>query len=471
MGVLNIFNTKTPVAVAGRKGNVPLEMQFHILPDKSVIWTHVDQETLLKKGYMGNHAVFTVMHWIGKKVASAPWILYKIKDEKAYDHYKALLKDATPLSVKNAKLIKSKALIEVDNKDIIKLFKKPNQMMSWFEFAYGTYIYKAAVGSSYWSAVRSGSVNDDTKGKIKELWLPPAHHMRIESGGIYNPISKYFLSTNPETKIDARNVHQMRNFSPDYTTDTAHLYGMSQLTPLKEIIQKHNESIISEIDLSAKKGVRDIVFLKKDQESMDYTYDQFQKIRDKWESKMADTKSGGIMINSKEVGSIRVGFSPQEMGILESNKVTKSDFCAAFHVHPIIFSWNEQTTFNNMSEARKMSFVDAVLPELEVFKDGLNDFVLPSYDDSGKYTLEYNLDYFPEMQDDNQEKVKWLKEIPLTSDEFRDAFGYESKPSENSDKVLVNSGKRLLDDMGIEGVGPSGGDEEDPDLLDNNKKD
>lgn len=473
MALINLWRKDKPGInrVSGSTGNaLPIEMLFKFLPNNQVVWYADNSEELMNKGYLDNHAVFTIVDWLCKKVASAPPILYEVRDKKSYNLYRALLKDATPESVQNAKLLKLKALVEVENKDITRIFDTPNELMSWFEFIYGSCLYKNLVGAMYWMGVRSGSVMDPTKGKIRELWLPPAHHMVITSGGMFQPISKYHLVTNPEDKIDAANVHQIRNFSPRYETPTQHLYGLSKLYPARKILQKHNEGVVAEVDLFQKKGIRDIMFPKNLPDNTEVNYEQFQKTRDDWNKKINESGPGSILINDTELGSLRVGFSPDELGILESQKLTKSDFCALFHIPDIIFGWNEQTTFNNLAESRKIAFTDAVLPELEAIKDGLNTFLLKSYDDTGKYVIDFDLEYFPEMQDDNKEKVAWLDKIPLTANEYREAFRYDRTNGPNDDKIMVNSGKKLLDDLGLESFSGVGG-ETDPDLIDDEEED
>ena len=444
-------NVLLPAALGGVSR--PVEMQFRFLPNGQVIWYAADQGAMLEYGYLDNHVVFTVANWKANKIASIPPILYAVKDKREYKKYRLLLSDATPESLEASRYAKYKALEEVENPEIMKIFEQPNPHMRYKEFAYGTIIYKDFVGCAYWDAVRSGSVNDPTVGKIKELYLPHAHQRRIKSGGPGNPVDKYFSVLNPDKYIDAKNVYQFRNFNPQNTdgTGTQFLYGLSRLHPARKILQKYNEGTEAEANLLQKKGMRDIVFPKNLPDNTSPSYEGLQKTRDAWDRKINDSEPASILLSEGELGSIRVGFSPVELGLDSSQKTTKEDFCALFNISPMIFGWASNTTYTNFPEARRMAITDAIIPELEDLKDAYNSFYMPSYDDSGKYVIDFDLEALPEMQSDMEKTVKWMKAAgAYTTNEIRLATRYGVSKEINADKIIVSSGSKLLENVGLE---------------------
>ncbi|MBO9611055.1 MAG: phage portal protein [Dyadobacter sp.] len=470
MGVFDVFKQKQDSirVTSSVSANRPMEMLLKWQPNGQVIMYNTNGEELLDKGFLSNHAIFTIQDWKCQKVAMAPFILYEVRDKKLYKQMRNLLKFATPEAMDTVRVLHKSALVEVDRPEITRIFDRPNPMMPWAEFAYGTVLYKDQIGAGHWMGVRAGSANDPTTGKIREIYLPPAHHMVAESGGMTQPVGKWFLKTNPEVKIDAANVYSLRNFSPIYTTETQFLYGLSRLHALRAILQKHNEGTKTEAEIYAQKGIRDIVFPQALPEHAVIDYDTFQQTRDAWNQKVNEAKQGNILINDVPLGSLRIGFSPQDLGLLESQSVTKKDFCAAYHVKPEIFGWSDQSTFNNVAEARKSSFTDAVVPELEAMVDALNTWYLPSYDDSGKLAIAVNYDHFAELQEDSAEKAKWLDLVPLSANEFREAMGWGEGNGENDNKTLVNSGKKILDDLGLESFRGNPDASYDEDLNNNN---
>ena len=430
-------------------GNLPLEMLFQFNASLGkVVWYSSDSTELLEKGYLSNHIIFSIMDWIGNKVASAPLNLYKIKNDKSYTQYKSFLSDPTKESVKRALDIRHKALEEVFDNPLLTMLNKPNDLMSRYEFYYGTYIYKECVGSSYWFDVRNG-INDPTTGEITKMYLPPAHKVKIVGGGYNKPIEGYVLNSNVTKMIDAKNVCQIRNFSPIYNTEYQFLYGLSKLYAAKDILLKYNEGNAVEAGLYQKKGVRDFIFPKGQFDINDQSIEQISAMTDTLNRKLM-TNESGIVANTVELGSIRVGFSPVEMGILESQKVTKEDFLALFHVDGSIFPWSNTSTYNNKVEGRKLSLIDAVIPNLNAIKDGINHHVVPSYTKNRDYVVEFDLGVFPELQDDMKDTVAWMNTAGcFTPNEKRTALGYDASDEENANNILVPSNVTILEDLGL----------------------
>lgn len=432
----------------------PLEMQWRWLPSGQVVWYAGDGESMIENYYLGNHIVWSVENWKASKVASAPWYLYKVKDEKSYRKLSILMKDFDPRNIQQIKELRTKALVEIDDHEILKVLQNPNPYMSAYEFFYGHTVYKDIVGSSYLMAVRNG-IDDPTEGKITELWLPPAHQMVIVSGGVYNPIESYYLNSNPEKRIHAKNVCQIRHFSPRHQTPFQSLYGMSRIFPAKNLIQTYNEGVATSASVFQTKGVRDIVFPKGINDIGSIPIEQAQAAQDRMNQKLSNSGQGGIIANNVELGSIRVGFSPSELGILESQKDAKTDICALYGVSPIIFDWNDRSTYNNKAEARKMSLTDAVIPELEILKDALNNWLLPSYSKERNLLIDYDPTFFAELQEDKAEQLKWMNLAPLTNNEKREILGYERSNDLNADKVMVPSNMALLESLGVDGFDPA----------------
>lgn len=432
--------------------NIPMEMLFQFNSNLGkVVWYTPNSEEFLDKGYLGNNVVFSIMDWIGNKVASCPTNVYKIKNDKAYTKYKSFLADPNEVSVRRALDIRHKAMEEVFDAPIQKLLNQPNELMSRYEFYYGTYIYKECVGSSYWFDVRNG-INDATTGEIVKMYLPPAHKVRIVGGGYNKPIEGYVLNSNVTTQIDAKNVCQIRNFSPIYNNEYQFLYGLSKLYAAKDILLKFNEGNSVQAGLYQKKGVRDFIFPKGQFDINDQSIEQISAMTDTLNRKLM-TNESGIVANTVELGSIRVGFSPVEMGILESEKITKEDFLALFHVDSSIFPWSNQSTYNNKVEGRKLSLIDAVIPQLNAIKDSINSHVVPSYTKDKDYVVDFDLGVFPELQDDYKDTVTWMNTANcFTPNEKRNALGYDSAPDENSDKILVPSNVVTLEDVGLSGL-------------------
>jgi hypothetical protein len=94
---MKLFNVNTspkePIKVRAKGNPTGEEVLFRFLPGGQVIWYSTEGNELLTKGYLDNHVVFTVMDWIGKKVASATPVLYRVKDRKSLRKYEEQIKN------------------------------------------------------------------------------------------------------------------------------------------------------------------------------------------------------------------------------------------------------------------------------------------------------------------------------------------------------------------------------------------
>ncbi|MGA9651892.1 phage portal protein [Pedobacter sp.] len=453
MGLFDFLNKK-----AESRKSIPREMLLRFLPSGQVVWMPDNTETLLKEGYLGNHAVFTIQDWKSQKIASAPRNIYEVVDQKAYSRYRLMMKGATEKSLFEAERLKRKGLREVTGQvDLQKTLDRPNNLMSWYEFVYGLSTFKDMVGSGYIGATRDG-VGDATKGAIREMELLPSQHVVITAGDRANPIKSYHLKTNPEVKIAVENVCQIRHFDPRYDVGMQWLYGLSRLYPARDIIQEYKESTATKVNIFQDKGVRDIIFPKGVTDPGEISVTEAQSAEDNMNRKL--TERGGIITNSIELGSIRVGFSPVEMGILESQAVTKEDFCALYHIPAEVIGWGDKATYSNMDQFVKQALINSVLPELEQLKDRLNEWYVPSYEDTKqplnnqgqKFVIDFDHEYFPEMQQDKKALVDWLERSPVSVNEFRAAIRYDEDPDENANKPMIRNGYKFLEDMGIESL-------------------
>lgn len=452
MGVIEWLQRK-----AGRRGvSRPLEMTWQFTAEGQIVMFSSNSPQLLEDAYFHNHVVWTVQDWKASKVASAPPLLYKVKNEKMYRKYRAQMKDVNYKNFWQIHDLKRKALEEVEDHAILDVLKNPNPLMSGYEFFYGHTVYKDIVGSSYMMAVRDG-LDDPTQGQIRELWLPPAQNMTIISGGVANPVSKYKLTGAPDKDIDAKNVCHIRHFSPHHDA-IQRLYGMSRVYPAQSIIKEYNSSVEYKTGINQSKGVRAVIFPKgvNDIGMVDIT--EAAAVQDKLNARLANSADGGIMASNVEIGVVNVGFTPEQLGTLKSNRETKKDICALYHVSDIIFGWSESATYNNMLEARKISLTDAVLPELEILKDALSGWLLPSFTKDKDYVIDFDDEWYAELQADKAEQVKWMNAAPLTPNERREVLGYERTEDLNGDKVIIGNNFQLLETLGTDSLPPADGE-------------
>ena len=62
---------------------------------------------------------------------------------------------------------------------------------------------------------------------------------------------------------------------------------------------------------------------------------------------------------------------------------------------------------------------------------------------------EWDISEMPEMQEDMDKMIQWMKEAYLTPNEIRQAVKYETLDIEGMDSVWISAGLKRIDDVGI----------------------
>ena len=143
-----------------------------------VTWGGQNAEAFINEGYAGNDIVYAVISLITNKTKIAPWGAYKIKDEKKYRQYKALISNITETTdFVQLENLKNQSL-EPYNGDarLNELLKYPNQQDTWSDLIETWAAYKLAVGNAYiyGQLIQAGN----NKGKPFTLTALPAQYMR-----------------------------------------------------------------------------------------------------------------------------------------------------------------------------------------------------------------------------------------------------------------------------------------------------
>lgn len=452
------YKLRTKAKDSGSIGlSQPLRMQFRFVGANQVVWSTANSENFIENGFLDNNAVFTVQDWKSQKCATARPIVYQKRDEKSYRKYKALLTSATKESLQWARDMQHKALEEIEGHEMQQVLDRPNPYMTRFEFEYGLMAYLDLTGDGYIFGVRDGV--DGTTGKIKEMYLPPAHDVSGLVKGY--EIIKYFLQTAPDIFIDAKNVCHLRNFNPARRLNGEFHTGLSRLHSLSKLIDSYRENITAEASIYSDKGVRTMVFPKGEKDPYAATTEQKASMRDVFNQQLKEAGQGGIITSSVEVGSINLGFNPKDLGLVDSRKDIKIDICAAYHIPPEIFNWGAHSAYENLPTNRKIAITDAVLPEYEKKTNAYNNWLTPSYDPDGRQGLVigYNLDDFNELQPDKNELATWMEKVPgLSANQWLEAFGYGAGKDVNADKMLISNKYSLLETLGTDSLPPADGD-------------
>ena len=406
MGIFDRFRSKKgndlevlkQLTDPAQKLNQALFMQW--MGSNVPIYKGDNTQTYVKKGYNYNPLVYAIIQWKAQKAAAVDLTVCETKPggEKVY----------------------------YPSHEALDVIYNPNQWQGkqqYFEQLYG---FKEIDGNSYVYAPKIE--NGINKGKILEMHVLPATITEIVTGTNFEPVGGYRVNYNGASKKN--------DFSPDevmhlryanYDFDfSGYVYGISPLRAAWRLIQKANSNIDAGKKSFDNMGALGLLYKKFDKEMEDLTDAQIKTAQNQLDKKVRGTDNKGRVIWSEgDYGYINFGANPVDLALIEDAKITREELCTVFHVQPQIFGSMDSSTYNNMKEARKISYVDGVLPMVQSFVDEYNRSIMPAYGKNLK--LEMVTDNVPELQADRKEQTEWLSKAPwLTENEKRTVQGYPS---------------------------------------------
>lgn len=450
MGILDFFKLNKKQLTLQDYSKIPAQIIFRMSGASPVIYFQENTDTYLRKGFEGNHIIFTIADYCGRKLTTIPPILYKVKDKKAKKRYDYLRKEGSYSNYIESLKLKQLAFTEVEEHPILDILKKPNPTMSWDEFVYGYFIYKKFVGKTMIQGV--STTEGLNKGKPQELWLLPSNYIDAVSGENLNIIDHYQDSRNPEIKIPVEQILLIRNFSADYQTPGSHLNGMSVLKSASKLLTKSNSSLEAETESLQNRGARTLIFPEMPKEFLGGgitlpSGETLDTMNYELNKRLKESGNNGVVMNSLPLGTAQIGLSPVDLNILETNKFDIQMWCSLFHVDSrVIFNDHASSTMDNMKTARLNTITDGIFPEVEALKNGLNEFFVKQWDDT--LVLDFDYTVLPEIQDNLRSVAKDMKDAEVfTINEIRQMWKYGNYEGENGDKILVSSSKQILDDL------------------------
>jgi len=126
----------------------------------------------------------------------------------------------------------------------------------------------------------------------------------------------------------------------------------------------------------------------------------------------------------------QMSLSPKELDFVASRLQNKRDIAGAFGISPIFLGDLEQSSYNNMMEARKALYEDVVIPLLDDAKSTLNLKIAPLY---GDIIISYDTSKVAALREDYTKKVEqaknlWGMGVPFDQINARLEMGFDEFP-------------------------------------------
>ena len=415
-----------------------------------------NNRTYLEKGYNYNPDVYACINKASIKTASVPYCVKKIEDKKAYRKLNQL--DLATKGVVNiTQLINKKQLQNkaFKSEELDFPLEQPNPTQTWTDIwvLYKTFM---KITGNYYLYILSPEEGANKDVPI-QVYALPAHLMQIvlkkdaNMLGVDSPIDYYILiEGNQFVQFPAKDIIHVKYANPNFDMQGSHLYGMSPLRSALRNINSQNSAIDNNIKMLQSSGAFGFIYGK----GTPWDAKQAQSMKERLvEMDASPERLGKIAGASGEVGFQRISLTTDELKPFDFLEWDRKTICNVLNFPDELLNNDGKASLGSTdtNEARKQLITDDILPDLMLLQDALNKSFIKRFKGYENTVLEWDVTELPEMQTDMKLMAEALNLMPVTPNEVRTVFKYETLSDDGMDTVWVSANKKRIDDIS-EGV-------------------
>lgn len=350
------------------------------------------------EGYQQNVIVFRCVDIIAKALASIPLVVRR-GDEISYEH------------------------------PVLDIVSRPNPLQGKADFLQTVVAYRLVTGNSYIEKIR-------VSGGITEIWPWMPYHMRVIVDP-KDPMPKGYVYDNGQVKhgweIDDNGVSDILHWKTFNPTNIS--MGMSPIQACAHAVDQHNEAGRWNMRMLQNSAVPDGAFVTE----MTLTDSQFKQLSTRLKEQYSGPENARrSMILEGGLQWQTLAMSPKDMDWLNGRNISAQDIAAAFGVPLQVIPIPGSQTFANYEQARLALYEDTVIPLLDDLLGEINRWI--GEEELGEYELWRDIDDVPALEP--RRAARWTSVSGanwLTTNEKREATGYDKVEQPEADEVLIPS--------------------------------
>lgn len=298
---------------------------------------------------------------------------------------------------------------------LTRVLQKPNPEFSGQDLMEFLIAHLELVGNALWQPIIVGN-------QVKEIW--PVMPDLVKP--IPSDVRGEWLKGWEVTSADGRqHLVPPEQFIHFMQVDPGNPYwGIGPLMAAARTIDTDNEAQDTQKVSMQNRGVTDGVFTHE----APLTPEQFEEARRQIrENFLAKSRRREPWVLGAGAKWNQMSLTAIEMDYIASRLQNKRDIAGAFGISPIFLGDLEQSSYNNMMEARKALYEDVVIPLLDDIKSTLNLKIAPMY---GDIIISYDISRIPALREDFTKKVEqaktlWAMGVPFDQINERLEMGFE----------------------------------------------
>lgn len=417
MGFFDRF--RNYISKNAQQTNIDFNRAIYNFLGDSIVWNPENDDTYINKGYRFNSTIYSIINLITKTASTIPFIVYEVKNDNELKRYKSMTSgNFNSNAMLQSKILQKKALVEIEDTELHQLLTRPNPAQSYNAWLQEIVAFGKLTGNRYIYGISPES--GANQNKFQELYVLPSQSVEINSGGIFDPVKYYTLDYNGQYKIDAEDVCHIKDFNPYYDGTGSHLYGMSPLKAGLRSLDANNEALTTGVRYLQNQTARGVL----SSEEGDLNEVQAKQLKEKFKQQyQGSNNAGDVIITPKKLSWVNFGLNAADLSLIEQYNASIKDLCNIYNVPVQLLNNTDSSTYNNMNEAKKSLYVNAVIPELNKIKDELNRWLTPAFGE--KLYIDFDYTNIPELQEEMDKVVSQMTQAWwLTPNEKRAAMSY-----------------------------------------------
>lgn len=349
------------------------------------VYTEMTVRKATREGYKISVYVYRAVRTIVQAASAIPWVVHDDKGETIIGH------------------------------DFTKRWARPNPQFSGQDNMEFIIAHQLLVGNALIQPIIIG-------GKPREYWIVMPDLVRPIPSDVKGEWLKGWQVTSVDGHQQEVPAEQFIHFQQ---MDPGNPYwGTSPLMAAARTIDTDNEAQDTQKISMQNRATPDGVFTHESPLSPEQFEEATRQVRENF---LAKGKRREPWVLGAGAKWIQMSMTPIEMDFIASRLQNKRDIAGAFGISPIFLGDLEQSSYNNMVEARKALYEDVVIPLLDDIKSTLNLKIAPMY---GDIIITYDTSKVAALREDYTKKVDqakslWAMGIPFDQINERLEMGFD----------------------------------------------
>ena len=258
----------------------------------------------------------------------------------------------TSASIK--RIVNDKNGNEIVNSRILELINNPNPSQGRIELLETINQQINITGNVYVRLIKGVGMGE-------ELRVLPSNKMTIDVDS-YGEVSGYTLERidGSEITYPVEEILHIRTSNIVNIDNTNGYYGLSPLQAAWMIVKSSEEIFSAEASIFKNRGIigiltneTDVPMLKKDRDALQEQFNNEVGGAERYNS---------VKISNTKLKYIQTGMSPTDLKLLDGILNKMRLLCSVFGLNSVLFNDQVSSTFNNVEEANRASYVDVYIP-------------------------------------------------------------------------------------------------------------